>query len=328
MKRREFITLLGGATAWPFAARSQQSTKMKRMGTLMAFTENDPEGQARMAVFRSQLEKVGWAEGHNIRIEYRWGAPNSETMRRLAKELVGLDLDCIFTHTTVSSVAMQEETKDIPIIFVQVSDPVGSGLVASLSRPERNATGFTETGADTMTGKWLGLLKEIAPHVTRVIALTSDPGASSYFVRSFVEAALPVGVEALVIRVEKPSDFEPLFAAQASEPLTGLLVTPDSFLTFHRAAITSLAARYRLPAVYPFRYFTKIGGLLSYGSDPLDIMRRAAGYADRILRGEKPSELAVQNPVKFDLVVNVKAAKELGIDVPLSLLGRADEVIE
>jgi putative tryptophan/tyrosine transport system substrate-binding protein len=328
MKRREFLGVLGGTAAWPLAARAQQPERTKRIGTLMAFTESDPEGQARIAVFRSQLDKLGWTEGRNIRIEYRWGPPNAETMHRLATELAALELDCIFTHTTVSSVAMHNETRNVPIVFIQVSDPVGSGLVTSLPRPEHNATGFTDSGAETMGGKLLGLLKEMVPQINRVVALTSIPGASSYFVRSFVQAAPLAGVEPIVLSVEKASEFETIFASQAREPFSGLLVTSDSFLTFHRATIVSLAASYRLPTVYPFRYFTSIGGLLSYGLDPLDIVRRAAGYIDRILRGEKPSELPVQNPVKFDLVVNVNAAKALGIDVPSTLLARADEVIE
>ena len=329
MKRREFIGLVGGAAAaWPLAVCAEQSTKTKRIGTLMAFIESDPEGQARIAIFRSELEKLGWTEGRNIRIDYRWGAPNSETMHHLAKELVASDLDCILTHTTVSSVAMHEETHDVPIVFVQVSDPVSSGLVASLARPEHNATGFTDAAADTMSGKYLSLLKELVPQIARVVAMTSAPGASSFYVRSFLEAASAVGVKAVVVPVENASEFEPLIAAQAREPFTGLVVLPDSFLTFHRAEITSLVARHRLPAVYPFKYFTSVGGLLSYGSDPLDVMRRAAGYIDRILKGEKPSDLAVQSPVKFDLVVNLKAAMALGLEIPPTLLARADEVIE
>lgn len=253
--------------------------------------------------FRSELERLGWISGRNLEIEYCWGAPNAETQARFAKQLTAKGLDAILTHTTVSSVAMKNETSSVPIVFVQVSDPVNSRLVVSLSRPEGNVTGFTETGADTMTGKWLGLLKEIAPETKRVVAMTSVPGASDFFVRTVTEAASLLGVEPIIVPVEKVADFEPLIASQARNPSTGLLITPDSFLTFYRAEITSLAARYRLPAVYPFRYFATIGGLLSYGSDPLDIMRRAGGYIDRILRGEKPSDLPVQNPVQIEMLI-------------------------
>lgn len=328
MRRREFITLAGSlAAALPLGAGAQQPVN-KRIGMLMAFSQDDPEGQARVAVFRSELERLGWVSGRNFEIEYCWGAPNAETQMRFAKQLTAKGLDAILTHTTVSSVAMKNETSSVPIVFVQVSDPVNSRLVVSLSRPEGNVTGFTETGADTMTGKWLGLLKEIAPETKRVIALTSVPGASDFFIRTVTETASLLRMEAIVVPVEKVADFEPIIASQAGHPLTGLLITPDSFLTFYRAEITALAARYRLPAVYPFRYFATIGGLLSYGSDPLDIMRRAGGYIDRILRGEKPEDLAVQNPVKFNLVVNAKVARALNIEVPATFLARADEVIE
>jgi ABC-type uncharacterized transport system substrate-binding protein len=329
MKRRDFITLLGGAAAaWPLAARAQQE-RVRRIGVLMAFAESDREGQSFVAAFREGLQKPGWTEGRNIRIDTRWAAGDTEAMQRLAKELVALQPELILSPTTATTAALLQQTRTIPIIFVNVADPIGSGFVASLSRPGGNITGFI-TMEPTMAGKWLELLKEIAPRVARA-ALLFNPATATYFdiyLKPFKAAALSFGVEAIAAPVRDSSDIESVLAAQAPEPNGGLIVLPDPFLNAHREAITSLAARYRLPAVYPHRIFTDAGGLLSYGNDLSDNYRRAASYVDRILKGEKPGELPVQIPVKFELVINLKTAKALGLEVPLFLQQRADEVIE
>ena len=328
MNRREFITLLGGAAAWPLGAQAQQDG-MRRIGVLVPFPESEPVAQARVAAFREGLQKLGWTEGRNIRIDTRWGALGAEAMQRFAKELVGLQPDLILSQSTPNTAALLQQTRTIPIVFVQVTDPVGSGFVASISRPGGNVTGFS-LAEQTMAGKWLELLKEIAPSVNRV-ALLFNPATATFaeiYLNSFKAAAASFAVEAIGAPVRSTSELEPVIAEQAREPNGGLIVMPDIFMTGHRSEITLLAARYRLPAVYPFRYFTEIGGLLSYGNDPVDLVRRAATYADRILKGEKPSELPVQAPIKFELVINLKTAKSLGLDVPWILQQRADEVIE
>src|SRR5262245_30737563 len=330
MKRREFVTLLGGAAAWPVAARAQQRERSRRIGVLMgAFAESDREGQIFVAAFREGLQKSGWTEGRNIRIDTRWVAGETEGMQRLAKELVALQPDLIVSANTPTTAALLQQTRTIPIIFVNVTDPIGSGLVASLARPGGNITGFI-TMEPTLAGKWLELLKEIAPRVARV-ALMFNPATATYFdiyLKPFKAAALSFGVEAIAAPVHNSSDIESVLAAQVREPNGGLIVVPDTFLVAHREAITSLAARHRLPAVYPFRMFTDVGGLLSYGNVVIDNYRRAASYIDRVLKGEKPGELPVQIPVKFELVINLKTARALGLEVPLFLQQRADEVIE
>ena len=323
LKRREFITLLGGAAAaWPLAARAQQPERMRRIGVLMGYAESDPEGQAYVAAFREGLQKLGWTEGRNIRIDTRWATPDdAESMQRFAKELVALQPDLILSHSTPTTAALLQQTRTIPIIFAIVSDPVGSGFVASFPRPGGNVTGFTNI-EPTMAGKWLELLKEIAPRVNRVAFLFNPATApyAEYYLNPFKAAAASFAVEAIAAPVRDTSELESVIAAQAREPNGGLIVMPDTFTNAHRAEITSLAARYRLPAVYPFRFFTELGGLLSYGNDLVDNFRRAATYADRILKGAKPSELPVQAPVKFELVINLKTAKALGLDVPSQLL--------
>jgi putative tryptophan/tyrosine transport system substrate-binding protein len=329
VRRRAFITLLGGAAAWPLAARAQQPERMRRIGVLMGYAESDPEAQAQIAAFRDGLQKLGWPEGSNIRIDTRWAAPaDAESMQRFAKELVALQPDLILSSTTPTTVALLRQTRTIPIIF-NVADPVGSGFVASLARPGGNVTGFnvSEPG---LAGKWLELLKEIAPRVARVAMLFNPATATyaEYWLNPFKAAAPSFAVEAIAAPVRDRSEFESVIAAQARFPNGGLIVMPDSFPIAHRVEITSLAARYRLPVVYPFRSFAENGGLLSYGVDLTDNFRRAATYADRILKGTKPSELPVQAPVKFELVINLKTAKALGLDVPLHLQQLADEVIE
>jgi putative tryptophan/tyrosine transport system substrate-binding protein len=331
MQRREFITVLGGsAAAWPLALRAQQPTGIRRIGVLMSAAENDPEYRAFLAGFREGLQKLGWIEGSNFRIDYRWDSLDAESIQQFAKELVALQPDLILTQNTPTTTAVLQQTRTIPIIFANASDPVGSGFVASLPRPGGNVTGFINI-EDSMAGKWLELLKEIAPHVSRVAAIFNPalaPSGGTYYLTPFKAAAASFAVEAIEAPIRNTSELESVIAAQALKPNGGLIVMPDGFLVAHRAEIISLAARYRLPAVYAYRFFTELGGLLSYGNDNLDNYRRAAIYADRVLKGIKPSELPVQAPVKFELVVNAKAAKALGLEVPSSFYWRADEVIE
>jgi putative tryptophan/tyrosine transport system substrate-binding protein len=330
MKRRAFITLLGGAaTAWPLATRAQQTDRMRRIGVLIGYAESDPEAQAWIAAFRAEFQKLGWTEGRNIRIEVRWATPDVESIQRFAKELVALQPDLILSNNTPTTAALLQQTRTIPIIFTFAPDPVGSGFVASFPRPGGNVTGFTNIEA-SMAGKWVELLKEIAPRVNRIAFLFNPATAThfEYFLNPFSAAATSFAVEAIIAPVRDPSELESVIAAQALAPDGGFVVVPDSFMAAHRAKITSLAAHYRIPAITPWRFNTEIGGLLSYGIDLTDNFRRAATYADRILKGAKPSELPVQAPVKFELVINLKTAKALGLDVPLHLQQRADEVIE
>jgi len=329
MRRREFITLLGGAAVWPLAARAQLE-RLRRIGVLMGWPESDPEAQSALAAFLQGLQQLGWADGRNVRIDTRWATPaDAESTQRFAKELVALEPNLILSHTTPTTAALLQQTRSIPIIFTVVADPVGSGFVASIPRPVGNVTGFMIIEG-SLGGKWVELLKEIAPHVARVALLFNPANATyaEYYLNSFRAAAPSLGVEAVAAPVHDMSEFESAVATQAREPNGGLIVMPEAFAITNRVDITSLAARYRLPTIYPYRFFTELGGLLSYGNDLTDNFRRAATYADRILKGEKPSDLPVQAPVKFELVINLKAAKALGIEVPAQLLGRADEVIE
>jgi ABC-type uncharacterized transport system substrate-binding protein len=330
VRRRDFITLLGGAAAaWPLAARGQQPEPMRRIGVMATLAETDPVGQAYMVGFREGLQALGWSEGPNLRLEIRRATTDLESIERSAKELVALQPDLILTQNTPTTAALQKQTRTIPILFVNVSDPIGSGFVASLSRPGGNITGFL-TFEFSIGGKWLELLKEIAPRVNRA-AFMFNPNTAPYaelFVKPFKAAAASLGMSPIVAPVRDASEIEPFVAAHAREPDGGLIVMPDVFLLARRAEVTALATRYRLPAVYPFRAFTEVGGLISYGNDNVNIYRRAATYADRILRGAEPSELPVQFPVKFELVINRKTADALGLDVPASFYWRADEVIE
>jgi len=331
MRRREFLGVVAGvAVAWPLAAHAQQRDRMRRIGVLMPYAEGDREGQAFVAALREGLQKLGWAESRNIRIDYRWATPSDAvSIQRFAKELVALQPDLILTQSTPTTAALLQQTRTIPIVFAQVVDPVGSGFVASFPRPGGNITGFINL-EPTMAGKWLELLKEIAPRVNRA-AFLFNPATAPYaeiYLGPFKSAAPSFAVEGIAAPVHNASELESVIAAQARESNGGLIVMPDTFLNAHRAEITALAARYRLPAVYAFRFFAELGGLLSYGSDPPDNFRRAATYADKILKGAKPGELPVQAPVKFEMVINLKTAKALGLDVPLFLQQRADEVIE
>jgi putative ABC transport system substrate-binding protein len=329
MNRRALIAALGGAVAWPLAARAQQAGRPRRIGVLTAFVESDPQAQDYIAAFREGLQKLGWAEGRDYRIEARWEARDAESTQRFAKEFVALQPDLILSQTTLNTKELMQQTRAIPIVFVQIADPVGSGLVASFNRPGGNVTGFINNEA-SIAGKWLELLKEIAPRVNRVAFLFNPATATyaEYYLNPFKAAAASSAVEAIAAPVRDTSELASVVAAQAREPSGGLIVMPDSFMINRRTEITSLAARYRLPAVYYFRGFTEVGGLLSYGNDIRDNYRRAAAYADRILKGAKPGELPVQAPVKFELTINLKTAKTLGLDVPMLLQQRSDEVIE
>jgi putative ABC transport system substrate-binding protein len=329
--RRDLITLLGGAAAaWPLAARAQQPDQARRIGVLMGYPENDPEAQAYFAAFRDGLRKLGWTEDRNIRIDHRWITPgDTVSLQRFAKELVALQPDVILSNTTPTTAALLQQTRTIPIIFTMVADPLGSGFVASFSKPGGNVTGFT-TIEGSLGGKWVELLRETAPRVART-ALLFNPATApffEYYLKSFNAAAASFGMEAITAPVRDMPGLESVVAALARESNGGLVVLNEDFTIAHRAEIISLAARYRLPAVYPYRFFTELGGLLSYGVDLSDNFRRAAPYADHILKGDKPADLPVQAPAKYVLTVNLKTAKMLDLDVPLSLQQQADEVIE
>jgi putative ABC transport system substrate-binding protein len=331
MKRREFITLLGGAAAtWPLAAHAQQPDRMRRIGVLMAHAESDPEFQAYVAAFREGLQNLGWVDGRNFRLDFRWGAlDDAELRKRAAIELIALKPDLIVTQNTPPTATMLQQTRTIPVVFVVVADPVGSGFVQNLARPGGNATGFTIM-EPTTTGKWLELLKEIAPRSNRA-ALLFNPATAPYasiYLNPFKAAAASLGLEAIAATVHDRAELDTVIAAQAREPNGGLIVIPDGFLNVHRADIISLAARYRLPAVYPWRFFAEQGGLLSYGSEQRDFFRLAATYVNRILKGEKPADLPAQAPTEYKLVINLTTAKALGLTVPPTLLDRADKVIE
>jgi putative tryptophan/tyrosine transport system substrate-binding protein len=329
MKRREFITLLGGAAvAWPVGARAQHGEQMRRIGVLAYWPADDPEGQARLAAFTQALKQLGWTEGRNLRIDTRSTA-NADELRRHAAELAALAPDVLVGATgTATAAPLLQATRTVPIVFVTVIDPVGAGFVASLARPGGNATGFTmfEYG---MSGKWLELLKEIAPRVTRVAVLRDPAIASGIGQFSAVQAVAPsLGVEVSPIDVRDAGEIERAITAFARGVNGGLIVTASGSALSHRHLIATLAARYRLHAIYAGRHYAAAGGLISYGPDLLDQFRRAAGYVDRILKGEKPADLPVQAPTKYELVLNLKTAKALGLEIPSSVLARADEVIE
>ena len=329
MRRRDFLSALGGAAAfsWPRTPHAQE--RVRRIGVLMAAAADDPEYQARIAAFLQGLQQLGWADGRNVRIDTRWATTNADDIRRHATELAALAPDVILAGTgTVTVAPLLQATRTVPIVFVVVIDPVGAGFVASLARPGGNATGFTmfEYG---MSGKWLELLKEIAPRVTRA-AVLRDPGiASGIGQYAAVQAVAPsLGVELSPVEVRDAGEIERAVTAFARSSNGGLIVTASALATRHRDLIITLAARHRLPAIYASRYFVTAGGLISYGPDLLDQYRQAAGYVDRILKGEKPADLPVQAPTKFEMAVNLKTAKALALIVPPTLLAQADEVIE
>ena len=329
MKRREFITLLGGAAAtWPLEASAQQPERMRRIGVLTTLSADDPEAQSRHTAFVQELQALGWTAGRNVQIDVRWAASNVERARKPAAELLALAPDVILTSGGSPLVASQQATRTVPIVFTQLTDPVGSGFVESLARPGANVTGFTLFEFNT-SGKWLELLKEIAPHLTRVAVLrdVALPSGMGQFA-SIQSAAAPLAIELRPVGVRDADEIERGITAFAQSGPGGLVVTSGAHANLHRELIIRLAAQHRLPAVYSFRRIVTGGGLMSYGSDATDAYRRAAGYVDRILKGEKPADLPVQAPTKYELVINLKTAKALGLDVPPSLLARADEVIE
>ncbi len=329
LRRREFITLLGGAAAWPLVARAQQGERVRRIGILAGLAETDPEAQARDAAFRQALQQLGWTDGRNVRYEQRSRAGgNVDLARRNAAELVALAPDVILVGGATNMEALQPATRTIPIVFAGLTDPVGAGYVESLARPGGNTTGFTsfEYG---LSAKWVELLKEIAPRVTRVGVLRPHGSSIGIGLWAAMQGAAPsLGMELRPIQVRDAPEIERGIAAFARGPNGGLIVTPGGLSIVHRSLISTLAARHQLPTVYPFRYFVTGGGLVSYGPELNDQYRRAAGYVDRILKGEKPADLPVQAPTKYELVINLKTAKVLGLDVPPTLLARADEVIE
>jgi len=326
MRRREFISLISGAAAtWPLAARAQQSDRIRRIGVLMAYAEDNPDGKPRLAAFAKALQELGWTDGRNIRIEYRWSAGDAERTRRYATELVALSPDVILAGNTSTVGPLQQATHTVPIVFAGVVDPVGAGFVNSLAHPGGNITGFTQF---EYGGKWLELLKEVAPNVTRAAVLRDVTIAGTGEFAAIQSVAPPLGVEVSPLGSRDASEIERGIADFARSPNGGLVVATGASAVGHRELITKLAARHRLPAIYPYRFFVTVGGLVSYGPDRVDPFRRAAAYVDRILKSEKPADLPVQAPTKYELVINLKTAKTMGLSIPPLLLARADDVIE
>jgi putative ABC transport system substrate-binding protein len=328
MKRREFITLLGGVVVWSRAARAQQAERVRRIGFLHDYNELDPEGRVQVAAFREALQKLGWTDGRNALIEYRSGAADNELLRKYAAEIMAHEPDIVLTSGATITAALQRASRSVPIVFVNVTDPVGAGLVATLARPEGNASGFTQFEFG-ISAKWLELLKEIAPTVTRVLVIRDPTARTGGGQLGAIQAVAPsLGVDVRPVDPHNPDDIERAVSAIAGDAKGGLIVTSSRLARVHRELIVNLAARHRMPAIYAFRVYVAGGGLMFYGPDATDPYRRAAGYVDRILKGEKPADLPVQAPTKYELVINLKTAKALGLDVPPSVLARADEVIE
>jgi len=328
MKRRNFMSLLGGAAAWPFAARAQQPEPMRRVGVLMQIAEGDAESKIQVAEFLRELRELGWVVGRNVKLDTRWAGGDSDRIRKYAAELVALAPDVVLASGGTVVGALQQASRTVPIVFVNVTDPIGRGYVASLAEPGGNATGFTsfEFG---IGGKWLELLKQIAPGMARVAVLRDPVITAGMGYLAAIHALAPsFGVEVSPVDVRVKSDMERAIAAFARTPNGGLIITPDPAAIAHREVIIALASQYRLPAIYPFRYFAAEGGLISYGPNAIEQFRRAASYADRILKGEKPGNLPVQAPTKFELAISLKTAKALDVAVPQMLVSRADELIE
>ena len=332
MQRRRFVTLLGaagiGPALLPFAARAQQPGGLRRFAVLFAQAETDPESQQRAAIVRRTLQELGWIEGRNIRLEFRWFDNEPARARLLAEELVALTPDAILVQSTPGVEAVRAATKSVPTVFVVVTDPVGSGVVESLARPNTNMTGFSSFEPE-IGSKWLETIKEVAPHI-REVGVLLDPGFSAFTAvwKAIVSAAPGMGLQLAQAPIRTLSDIEPAIASVAAKPDRALLVVPHALTTGNRDLIVQLTARHRLPAIYPFRFFTTAGGLMSYGIDQDDLFRRGTGYIDRILKGDKPANLPVQVPSKFELAFNLKTAKSLGLTVPAKLLFTADDVIE
>jgi putative ABC transport system substrate-binding protein len=329
--RREFITLLGGAAGWPLAANAQQSDRTRRIGVLTGGTESDPQVVAGLAAFKAALQEQGWADGRNIRIDYRFGAADVHRMQQFAKELVGLRPDVLVGHTTPAVGALKHETTTIPIVFVSVSDPVGSGFAESLPHPGGNITGFVNLEA-SLGGKWIEVLKDILPSVSRAVLMFNPETApySAYYLQPFETAARAQGIVPDAAQVRDEADIERVVADVAGSTTTGLVIMPDAFTSARQNVdlIVALAARHRVLVIYPYRYMVAAGGLVSYGTVSADLFRRATVYIDRILKGTSPSDLPIQLPTQFELAVNLKTARALGIEMPPTMLGRADEVIE
>jgi putative tryptophan/tyrosine transport system substrate-binding protein len=328
MRRRDFIRIIGSMVSWPLAAYAQQPEQMRRIGVLMNRSEGDPEGQPRLVAFRQALDKLGWKEGRNIRIDIRWGEDKVDLERKYAAELVALEPEVILASGTMSVSALQALSRTLPIVFAAVADPVGAGFVENLARPGGNATGFMAFEF-SISGKWLELLKQVAPAVTRVAVLRDPTTTSGIGQFGVIQALAPsLRVEITQVNARDPAEMDRAVAAFAGAPNGGMIVTSSGLMLVHRNLIVELAARHRLPAVYFERRFVADGGLISYDPDQIDQFRQAAGYVDRILKGEKAADLPVQAPTKYELVINLKTAKALGLEVPPTLLGRADEVIE
>jgi putative ABC transport system substrate-binding protein len=330
MRRREFIALLGGAiTSQPIPANAQLAARVRTVAVLMGLAD-DAEARSRLMAFEQGLETEGWSVGQNLRIEYRYAEGDSARMQAFAKELVELNPDCIVGHSTPVVTALMHATRTIPIVFVLVSDPIGSGFVASMARPGGNITGFTILHA-SIAGKYVSMLKEIVPQLARVALMynpDSVPDSGTFFSGAFMEAAAQYKARAIIAQVHDPTEIENTITKLGGETGSGLVLVPDNFTTVHRELIISLTARFRIPAIYPYRYFAEAGGLLSYGVDAVDLFRRASEYVSRILRGADPADLPVQAPTKFELVINLRTAKALGIVIPRILLAGAEQVIE
>jgi putative tryptophan/tyrosine transport system substrate-binding protein len=329
MRRREFITLLGGAGAWPLTVRAQQPHRVRRIGVLMGFTVGDEEGLYRARTIAQELQNLGWSDSYRARIDYRWPGSDTEQIQALARELVSLSPDVLIADGTAPAVALRQVTRTIPIVFMMASDPVGLGIVQSLARPGGNATGVFSLEA-TMGGKWLELLKEIVPDLRRVaVIFNPDTGPlAPLYLHSVETAATLLSVEVIGTSVHETSDIERAISSVEQERGSGLIVLPDLFAISHRKQIIALTAQHRLPTIYPLRYFAADGGLLSYGPTLVGMIGQVGSYVDRILKGEKPADLPVQGPTKFELVLNLKTAKALGLAVPDKLFSTADEVIE
>jgi putative ABC transport system substrate-binding protein len=329
MTRREFITLLGCAVAWPLAARAQQAEGMRRIGVLMGYAENDPEAQAWIRVLVQGLKERGWIDGSTVRFDYRWATGTLNPMGSYAADLMALSPDLIVAAATPALAAVWRETRSVPIVFVNVADPIGQGFVAGMAHPGGNVTGFTSFEFST-GGKWVEVLKEISPSLVRIVVIY-NPATAPYFplfLRSIEAAAPSFAVKPIVVPVHDAAEIERVIATAAQESNSGLIVVPSAFMTTHRELIIGAAARDRLPAVYGYSYYAASGGLVSYGFDVRDLFRRAASYVDRILKGAKPGDLPVQAPNTFQLVINLRTAKALGLEIPPNLLAIADEVIE
>jgi putative tryptophan/tyrosine transport system substrate-binding protein len=329
MRRREFITTLGGAVSWPFAAWAQQPAGTRRVGVLINLSENDLEAQRLITAFRERLAQLGWVDGRNLRIDYRWASGDVDRIRAFAKELVELSPDIIVGYATPSVVALQHETGSIPIVFLSVTDPLGQGLVASLAHPGGNITGFAVFEFSLGT-KWVEALKQISPNLKRVTTIFNPKTAPYYslYLRAIEKAASSLAIEPTMVEIHDDAEIERAISNLALEPDSGLIAMPDSFNMAHRQTIIAFADRYHLPAMYYFALFAVDGGLISYGPDETDMFRRTADYVDRILKGAKAGDLPVQQPTNFRLVINLKAAKALGLNVPTALLAGADEVIQ